>query len=130
KVQQSLQSDTGDDNVGRMADWLGGNLAVEPQTVPTKSNENTRLSGFVEAFVMRPFFRRALPAFAFVLTGGCLAARAADSGKFDGPAELPRVYVKSALADTPAQGKSILVKDATELRSALDKAACGDTIRL
>jgi glycosyltransferase involved in cell wall biosynthesis len=38
KVQQSLQSDTGDDNVGRMADWLVGNLAVEPQTVPTKSN--------------------------------------------------------------------------------------------
>ena len=26
KVQQSLQSDTGDDNVGRMADWLVGNL--------------------------------------------------------------------------------------------------------
>ena len=38
KVQQSLQSDTGDDNVGRMADWLVGNLAVEPQTIPTKSN--------------------------------------------------------------------------------------------
>ena len=38
KVQQSLQSDTGDDNVGRMADWLVGNLAVEPQIIPTKSN--------------------------------------------------------------------------------------------
>ena len=37
-VKQSLQSDTGDDNVGRMADWLVGNLVVEPQTVPTKSN--------------------------------------------------------------------------------------------
>jgi hypothetical protein len=64
------------------------------------------------------------------LAAGCLAASAAESGKFDGPAELPRVYVKSALADTPAPGKSILVKDAGELRSALDKAACGDTIRL
>ena len=78
----------------------------------------------------RPFLRTVLTAYAFVLTAGCIAAQAADSGKFDGPAELPRIYVKSALADTPAPGKSILAKDATELRSALDKAACGDTIRL
>ena len=78
----------------------------------------------------RPFLRTALTAFAFVLAAECLAAPAPDSDKFDGPAELPRVYVKSALADTPAPGKSILVKDAGELRSALDKAACGDTIRL
>jgi hypothetical protein len=78
----------------------------------------------------RPFLCITLMAFAFVLGAGCLAARAADSGKFDGPAELPRVYVKSALADTPAPGKSILVKDSGELRSALDKAGCGDTIRL
>ena len=78
----------------------------------------------------RPFLRTILTPYAFVLAAGCMAAHAADSGKFDGPAELPRVYVKSALADTPAPGKSILVKDAAELRSALDKAACGDTIRL
>jgi glycosyltransferase involved in cell wall biosynthesis len=38
KVIQSLQSETGDDNVGRMADWLVGNLVVEPQTAPSKSN--------------------------------------------------------------------------------------------
>jgi hypothetical protein len=38
KVKQSLQSDTGDDNVGRMADWLVGNLVAEPQTVPTTNN--------------------------------------------------------------------------------------------
>jgi hypothetical protein len=80
--------------------------------------------------VKRPFLRTILIAHTFVLFAGCMAARAADSGKFDGPAELPRVYVKSALADTPAAGKSVLVKDAIELRSALDKAACGDTIRL
>src|SRR5437763_1243377 len=53
-----------------------------------------------------------------------------DPSRFDGPAELPRVYVKSALSDTPAPGKSILVKTAPELNQALDKAACGDTIRL
>ncbi len=77
----------------------------------------------------RPFLRIAFTAFTFVLAG-CLTTRAADSGKFDGPAELPRVYVKSSLADTPAPGKSMMVKDAGELRSALDKASCGDTIRL
>jgi hypothetical protein len=58
------------------------------------------------------------------------AQREPSSGQFDGPAELPRVYVKSALADTPAPGKSILVKTSAELTSALDKAVCGDTIQL
>ena len=58
------------------------------------------------------------------------AAGGADASKFDGPAELPRVYVKSALSDTPAPGKSILVKDSGELKSALEKVACGETIRL
>src|ERR1700739_1943421 len=53
-----------------------------------------------------------------------------ESGKFDGPAELPRLYVKSAVADTPAPGKSILVKNSAEFSSAIEKAACGDTIRL
>ena len=50
--------------------------------------------------------------------------------KFDGPAELPRVYVHSSLTDTPAPGKSILVKDGGELQSALEKAHCGDRILL
>ncbi len=49
---------------------------------------------------------------------------------FDGPAELPRVYVKSALADTPAPGKNIAVKAGGNLQEALNKAACGDTIQL
>jgi glycosyltransferase involved in cell wall biosynthesis len=30
KVRESLQSDAGDDNVGRMADWLVGNLISAP----------------------------------------------------------------------------------------------------
>jgi hypothetical protein len=53
-----------------------------------------------------------------------------DPNKFDGPAELPRVHVKSALSDTPAPGKSILVGNAADFRNAIDKVACGDTIRL
>jgi hypothetical protein len=54
----------------------------------------------------------------------------ADSGRFDGPAELPRQSIKTALSDTPAHGKSILVKNSGELGGAIEKAACGDTIRL
>jgi hypothetical protein len=53
-----------------------------------------------------------------------------DSGHFDGPAELPRIYLKSTLADTPAPGKSIPVKTSEALKTALNEAACGDTIRL
>jgi len=58
------------------------------------------------------------------------AQKATNRDRFDGPAELPRVYVKSAVADTPALGKSVLVKTSDELKTALDKATCGDTIRL
>jgi hypothetical protein len=79
--------------------------------------------------VKTPFLRGALTACALVLAAG-YTATAANSGKFDGPAELPRVFVKSALSDSPAPGKSILVKDVAGLRSALDQAGCGDTIRL
>jgi hypothetical protein len=50
--------------------------------------------------------------------------------KFDGPAELPRAYVKSALADTPAKGKTLIAKDSAELQAALEKAQCGDRILL
>lgn len=57
-------------------------------------------------------------------------AQAKDPNRFDGPAELPRVSVKSALSDTPAPGKSLLVKTPEQLKEALEKAACGDTIRL
>jgi len=49
---------------------------------------------------------------------------------FDGPAELPRVYMKTALADTPAPGKALTVKEGGNLQEALDHASCGDTIQL
>jgi len=57
-------------------------------------------------------------------------ARAAGPGNFDGPAELPRVFVKSGLADTPAPGKVVLVKSGDDLQHAFDHASCGDTIEL
>jgi Putative Ig domain len=49
---------------------------------------------------------------------------------YDGPAELPRVYIQSALADTPASGTVISVPPSGNLQSALDKASCGDTVKL
>ncbi len=55
---------------------------------------------------------------------------ATNGTKHDGPAELPLVYVKTALVDTPAPGKSVSVKAGGDLQRALDQAACGDTIRL
>ena len=49
---------------------------------------------------------------------------------FDGPAELPRVYVQSSMADTPAPGTTITVNAGGDLQSALNSANCGDTISL
>jgi hypothetical protein len=52
------------------------------------------------------------------------------NAKHDGPAELPRVYMKTSLADTPAPGKTVYLKAGEDLQRALDKAGCGDTLRL
>ncbi len=49
---------------------------------------------------------------------------------FDGPAELPRVFVKSRIADTPAPGKLHALKNGDNLQEALNNSACGDTITL
>src|SRR5437667_1572962 len=63
-----------------------------------------------------------------------LSVAPASSGRgstgFDGPAELPRVYMNSTLADTPAPGATILVSAGQSLQSALNAANCGDTIEL
>src|SRR5580704_2872463 len=53
-----------------------------------------------------------------------------NSGGFDGPAQLPLVYVQSSLADTPAPGSTVLVSAGGNLQSALDAAECGQTIAL
>ena len=58
------------------------------------------------------------------------AYAAAQQGQFDGPAELPRVYVHNALSDTPAPGKKIAVVAGDNPQSAINSASCGDTIEL
>jgi hypothetical protein len=52
------------------------------------------------------------------------------SSSYDGPAELPRVTVPSAMADTPAPGSIVNVNAGGDLQAALDNAQCGDTIEL
>ncbi len=51
-------------------------------------------------------------------------------GHFDGPAELPRIYVQTQLTETPTPGKVRLVKQEDNLQDALDSAKCGDTVKL
>ena len=52
------------------------------------------------------------------------------SATYDGPAELPRVFIQSTLADTPAPGSKISLSAQGDLQAALDNAKCGDTIEL
>ncbi len=52
------------------------------------------------------------------------------SGDYDGPAELPRIYIQTSLADTPAPGAVIFVDEGADLQQALNRASCGDTIEL
>src|ERR1017187_6800369 len=49
---------------------------------------------------------------------------------FDGPAELLRQQVKSSLKDTPAGGKTWMVRSGQSLEQVLTSASCGDTIQL
>jgi hypothetical protein len=58
------------------------------------------------------------------------ATQPAASPRFDGPAELPRLYVKSSLSDTPAPGRVRLLKPGDNLQDAIDSAKCGDTLAL
>lgn len=59
-----------------------------------------------------------------------LAVSQGSNSNFDGPAELPRIYLKTTLADTPAPGSTISVPSGGDFQTALDNANCGDTIAL
>src|SRR5271165_206844 len=59
-----------------------------------------------------------------------LAVSPANVTNLDGPAELPRVYLSTTMADTPAPGSTITVNAGGDLQSALNNAQCGDTIAL
>ena len=61
---------------------------------------------------------------------GNFSATIIAGGNFDGPAELPRVSVSSAMSDTPAPGAVITVNAGGNLQTALNNAQCGDVIEL
>jgi hypothetical protein len=52
------------------------------------------------------------------------------SGGYDGPAQLPLVYIQSSMANTPAPGATITVNAGGDFQAALNSANCGDTISL
>lgn len=54
----------------------------------------------------------------------------AAQSNFDGPAELPRIFLKTELADTPSPGKVLTVKSGENLQNVLNSSSCGDTIKL
>jgi len=62
----------------------------------------------------------------------CASAQSSssDGRNFDGPAELPRESAKSSLKDTPASGKSWMVRAGESFEHALAGASCGDVIQL
>jgi hypothetical protein len=55
---------------------------------------------------------------------------ASSPGEFDGPAELPRILMQTAMHDSPAPGKVIRVKAGEDPSDAVEKASCGDTVQL
>jgi len=59
-----------------------------------------------------------------------LSVSVGSANGYDGPAELPRVYIQTAMVNTPAPGSTISVSAAGNLQSALNGASCGDTIQL
>src|SRR5258708_376484 len=79
----------------------------------------------------KPFLRLLVLVFC-VLQFRALSVAQAPAARpgFDGPAELPRIFLRTSMADTPAPGKNRLVKAADNLQDALDRASCGDTLRL
>ena len=68
--------------------------------------------------------------FSFSVTAAPPPNTPPPSATYDGPAELPRIYMQTALANTPAPGAVIPVPAGGSLQTALSNAQCGDTITL
>jgi hypothetical protein len=62
--------------------------------------------------------------------GFTLTVSSSSANGFDGPAELPRIYIQTAMSNTPAPGSTITVNSGGDLQSALNSASCGNTIQL
>jgi hypothetical protein len=84
------------------------------------------------------FRRRVLFLLPLALTLGAPFGAPSDKGsevssapaRSDGPAELPRVSMKSSLVDSPAQGKTWKLKPGDDFQAVLNRSACGDIVAL
>jgi hypothetical protein len=72
----------------------------------------------------------AVGAFSFSYSQKSAEAPASSNSQFDGPAELPRLTVASSLADTPAPGRTVRVREGENLQSVLNGVQCGEKIQL
>src|SRR5258708_31389917 len=59
-----------------------------------------------------------------------MVSSSASVSGFDGPAELPRTLIQTAMVNTPAAARAVTLNAGQDLQSALDSASCGDTIQL
>ncbi len=92
-------------------------------------NANGNLAGLPTAAGTSSFTVTVTDAANKMATGN-FSATIVAGGNFDGPAELPRATVPSAMSDTPAPGAVITVNAGGDLQSALNNAHCGDVIEL
>jgi len=141
-TQQSVQITTGSLPQGQQGKSYGDQFSATGGTTPyswkvssgtlppgVTMNANGDLAGVPTAagtfsFAVQVADARSRTAngnFSVTVTGG---------SNFDGPAELPRATVDSAMSDSPASGAVINVNAGADLQSALDSARCGDTIQL
>ena len=63
-------------------------------------------------------------------TAFTLTVSSSSANGFDGPAELPLIYIQTAMSNTPTPGSTITVNSGGNFQSALNSASCGDTIQL
>jgi Right handed beta helix region len=63
---------------------------------------------------------------------GMLTAQEAGAApqSSDGPATLPEIYIQTALSDTPAPGKTWEANTSADFQDRLNRAQCGDVIKL
>jgi len=66
----------------------------------------------------------------FLIAVSAYGYGADTQGNFDGSAELPRIYLRTALSDTPAPGPVRTLRETDNLESAINGAKCGDTLKL
>jgi hypothetical protein len=73
---------------------------------------------------------RLLASLLFITAAATCQPVPSPSRNMDGPAELPRAYVSSAVAETPATGSIWQIKTSDQLQDALKNAKCGDVLKL